>query len=256
VANIVALRRRPASAPARADLAELIRSTGLTGLVRQASGHSDAGWDANRLLPVVPELRPLLSAGGLRRGTIVGVTLTPGGSSVLLALLAEASRAGSWCAVVGVPTLGVVAAAEMGIELSRLALIPNPGPEWPSVVAALLDGVDIVVAAPPGPVATTVAGRLAARARQRGGVLVVVETGPASARCPGADVTLEAVHSKWEGLGSGRGRLTRRQLTVHARGRGAAARRRQVQLWLPTVSGGLEAAPASAGYLAAVQEAV
>src|SRR2546430_11276252 len=78
----------------------------------------------------------------------------------------------SWCAVVGMPTLGLVAAAEFGIALDRLALVPDPGPEWPTVVAALLDGVDVVVAAPPGPVAAPLAGRLAARARQRGSVLL------------------------------------------------------------------------------------
>jgi hypothetical protein len=248
-----------------ANIVELIRSTGLTGLVRQASDAA-AVTDAGRLLPVLPELRPLLPAGGLRRGTLVGVTA--GGNALLLALLAGASQAGSWCAVVGMPSLGLVAAAEMGVDLSRLALVPSPGPEWPGVVAALLDGIDIVVAAPPGPVATTVAGRLAARARQRGSVLVIVESDcpvrpmpsgrkeeQASARCPGVDVTLEAVHGEWEGLGAGRGRLTRRRLTVHARGRGAAARRREARLCLPTASGSL-AVDTGVGYLTAVREAV
>ncbi|GAB3331132.1 hypothetical protein GCM10027452_04390 [Micromonospora halotolerans] len=39
---------------------------------------------------------------------------------MIVALLAEASRAGSWCAVVGVPTFGAGAAAEAGIALDRL----------------------------------------------------------------------------------------------------------------------------------------
>jgi hypothetical protein len=72
-------------------------------------------------------------------------------------------------------------------------------------------------------------------------VLVMVESG--ATRCPGVDVTLEAVHSMWEGLASGHGRLTHRRLTVHARGRGAAARRRQAHLWLPAAT----LVPASAG---------
>src|SRR5204863_1388353 len=95
-----------------------------------------------------------------------------GATTLLLALLAVASQAGSWCAVVGVPTLGAAAAAEVGVALDRLALVPYPGPDWATVVAALLDGVDVVVAATPGPVAAVVTGRLSARARHRGSVLV------------------------------------------------------------------------------------
>ena len=50
----------------------------------------------------------------------------------------------------GCPRSASVAAAEAGVALDRLALVPHPGPDWPTVVAALLDGVDIVVAAAPG----------------------------------------------------------------------------------------------------------
>jgi hypothetical protein len=171
----------------------------------------------------------------------------PGGpvvaTSLMLALLAEASQAGSWCAVVGVPTLGAAAAAELGIALDRLALVPYPGPEWVNVVAALVDGVDVVVAAPPGPVSAQVASRLTARARQRGCVLVPLISwsgSPASShgRWEGTDVVLESVRGVWEGLGQGRGRLRRREVTISAYGRGAAARRRQVQVWLPATPAG------------------
>jgi hypothetical protein len=154
------------------------------------------------------------------------------GTSLVLALLAEASRTGAWCAVVGVPALGALAAAELGIALERLAMVPYPGPEWAAVVAALVDGVDVVVAAPPGPVAAVVAGRLAARARQRGCVLMPY------GRWAGADVTLESVHGVWEGLGQGHGRLYRREVTISARGRGAAARPKQIRVWLPAPMGG------------------
>ncbi|NBH10575.1 hypothetical protein GTY80_45970, partial [Amycolatopsis sp. SID8362] len=67
-----------------------------------------------------------------------------GSTSLLLALLAPATAAGSWAAVVGLPSLGLAAAAEHGADLSRLALVPRPGAEFPAVVAALLDGVDVV----------------------------------------------------------------------------------------------------------------
>lgn len=258
---------RPARAVSGGTL-ELIRSTGLTGLVRQASDYAlrapgcdtraGAAGATDRILPVLPELRSLLPAGGLRRGTTVAVATGdgepsegppgPGGAgpgagatSVLIALLAAASRAGSWCAVVGIPALGAVAAAEAGIELSRLALVPSPGPDWPRVVAALLDGVDIVAAAPPGPVAAVVASRLAARARQRGAVLVLY------GQWDSAGVVLRAGGGRWEGLGPGRGRLRCRQLTVTAVGRGASARRRDAHLWLPAHHGWVAGAGSPAG---------
>jgi hypothetical protein len=148
----------------------------------------------------------------------------------MLALLAAASRNGSWCAVVGMPALGAVAAAESGIVLERLALVPDPGPDWPSVVAALIDGVDVVVAAVPGPVPSSIVGRLAARARQRGSLLVPFGD------WAGADVNLRIGEGHWEGLGFGRGRLRRREVTVVAQGRGAAARPRQITMWMPGVS--------------------
>jgi hypothetical protein len=177
----------------------------------------------DRVLPVLPVLRRLLPGGGLRRGSTVA---TSGATSLLIALLAEASQAGSWCAVVGLPTLGAQAAAEAGIALDRLALVPYPGPEWSTVVAALLDGIDIVVAVPPGPIAASMSSRLAARARQRGSVLV------AYGNLPGADLVLTASHRRWMGLDAGDGRLCQHEMTVVARGRGAAAQPRQTQIAL------------------------
>lgn len=220
---------------------ERLRGTSLAGLVRRATEQRVDEPGPLRALPVLPELRELLPWRGLRRGATLAVgagadrgepTTDPGTTSILLALLVAASEAGSWCAVVGIPTLGHVAASELGIVLDRLALVPNPGPDWPSVVAALLDGVDVVVAAPPGPLAPAITGRLMARARQRGSVLV------SYGAWQGADLTLDSRHGAWQGLGSGRGRLRCRRLTIVARGRRAVAPKR-VEVWLPAASGRL-----------------
>jgi hypothetical protein len=218
-----------------AALAELVRAAGETETV-----------GVHRVLPVASELSGLLPGRGLRRGSTVSVdtgaaATAGGGTSLLLGLLAEASRSGSWCAIVGVPTLGAIAAAESGIALDRLALVPNPGPDWPTVVAALIDGVDMVVTAVPGGVSGSIASRLAARARQRGSVLMPF--GPWS----GADVTLRVVEGRWEGLGPGRGRLRRREVTVRAQGRGSAARPKEITLWMPGfTTGPLNIPPAPA----------
>lgn len=171
---------------------------------------------AERVLPVRAELADLLPLHGLRRGSTVVVR---GSTTLLLALLAEATAGGSWAAVVGMPSLGVLAAAELGVAIPRLALIPTPGPDYPDVVAALLDGIDLVAVTPQttrrGP---DLARRLSARARHRESILLVVGA------WPGADLELDCTETTWSGLGNGHGHLTAQEITVTVRGRGVASR--------------------------------
>lgn len=201
----------------------------------------------DRLLPVLPALRPLLPEGGLRRGSVVAVA---GSTSLVLAMLAEASAAGSWCAAVGVgrPPLSPVAAAELGVVLERFPLVaaaPGSGRGgWPWAVAALLDAFDVVAAWPPTHLRLSDARRLVARGRERGSVLVVAAPvdpgGGAAIRWPEAvDVRLTVATSSWEGAGEGHGRLLARRVEVVVAGRGAAARQRRVALWLPAPDGGV-----------------
>ena len=185
-----------------------------------------------RVLPVLAPLEPLFPARGLRRGSVVTVG---GSTSLALALLAAASGQGSWCAAVGFPSLGLAAAAELGVALDRFPLVPSPR-RWAWVVAALADGLDVVLARPPSFVKAADARRLTARVRERGAVLVVAGGGWPEA----AEVRLDVVSSAWEGIGPGHGRLLGRRVEVVAGGRGAAARERRVQLWLPHPEGGLK----------------
>ena len=206
--------------------------------------------DSRRLLPVPADLAALLPRQGLPRGATVAVE---GSAALLLAVLAEPSRAGAWCAVVGCPSLGLLAAAEAGIALERLVLVPDPGPRWAVVTAALIDALEAVAICPPpvradaaarsvgpasaaGPTATPngTARRLAARARERGCVLL-----PVGAGWDGADLRLTAQEHAFHGLGQGHGHLRGTRLLVRVSGRGAAARPRHG--WL-TVTG-VEPAP-------------
>jgi len=172
----------------------------------------------------------LLPGQGLRRGTTVAVSRS---AALALALVAAASAAGSWVAAVGLPDLGIVAAAESGIALERLALVPVPGARvWPTVVAALLDAVDVVLVRSPARLPATQARRLAARARERGAVLVPLGAWPEP-----ADLRLAVTSSAWSGLGQGHGRLQARQVEVLVAGCGAATRERRVLLWLPSHNG-------------------
>ena len=195
--------------------------TGLAGLAGVARPVSLA---EEHVLPVLPALEPLLPGGGLRRGSTVSVT---GSTSLALALVAGPSAAGSWTAAVGLPSLGLVAAAEAGVALERLALVAAPGDQWPTVAAALLDALDVVLVCPPGRVRVGDARRLVARARERGSVLV------STTRWDGADVRLTAAATEWDGVGDGHGHLARRRMEVVATGRGAAAREKRATLWLP-----------------------
>lgn len=202
--------------------------------IRKADGSTtvDLGRRGTPPLPVAPALQSILP-DGLRRGSTVSVS---GSISLLLALLGAASADGAWCALIGFPHVSAEAAAEYGIELPRLAVVPAPGASWTTAVGALLDAVDIVAARPPRLVPGDVR-RLAARARSREAVLM-----PYADEWPGADVRLQARDAHWSGIGDGTGRLQARRVTVAASGRGQAARPRSATLWLPATGGGVEAA--------------
>ncbi|WP_370967364.1 hypothetical protein [Amycolatopsis sp. cg9] len=182
-------------------------------------------------LTVLPALAHLLPGGGLRRGTTVSVR---GATSLVLALLAAATRDGSWAAVTGLPELGLAAAAELGVDLERIALVPHPGAEPVAVVSALVDGFDLVVLGRSlaDSVRPQLARRLAGRVRNRGSVLL------AAGSWPGADLELSVSGRRWHGLSAdGHGHLRYRELVATSRGRGSAVRSRSVPLRLPEPGG-------------------
>ncbi|WP_410606576.1 hypothetical protein [Amycolatopsis sp. lyj-109] len=206
---------------------------GLTAIpgVRTAAQLREPSSDASpgELLTVLPELAHLLPGGGLRRGSTVSVR---GATSLVLALLAAPTRDGSWAAVTGVPELGLAAAAELGVDLERLALVPDPGAELVAVLSALVDGFDLVVLGRASSVQPQTARRLAGRVRNRGTVLLTA--GP----WPGADVELSVSGRRWHGLTQdGHGHLRARDVLATSRGRGAAARPLSVGLSLPGPEG-------------------
>ena len=182
----------------------------------------------DRRLPVAGRLGELLPAGGVQRGSTVAVDGSPGSGSttVALTLAAAATSAGEWAAVVDPSgpswggTLGARAAAEAGVELERLAVVRRVPPDrWGAVVAALLDGITLVVAAVPPHVRLGDARRLVARARERGAVLVAFGAWPVEAA-----VRVHTGPGVWRGLDAGSGLLETRDLNVHveAKGRGYA----------------------------------
>jgi hypothetical protein len=190
------------------------------------------------LIPVLPALRPVIPGGGLRPGWVVCVGDGSGSASLGLALVAGAGQGGGWCAAVGLPDLGVVAAAAMGAAPERLLLVDDPGRRWPDVVAALIDAVDLVLVRPCERPSPTVARRLAALARRGRCVLAV------DGDWGGAQLRLTVAAAEWAGPGEGYGQLTRRRARVAAAGRGAAGQGRAAWVWLPGPDGAVSAAPA------------
>ena len=178
-------------------------------------------------LPVLPALAGLLPAG-LPRGSVIA---TGAWGLLCLALAAAASGAGAWCAVAGLPALGVAAAAGAGLDPDRLLLVPDPGARWPHVVATLLDGCDLVVLRPPSGPSAALRRKLESVARRYGGVLVI------AGDWDGAHRRLTVTSQEWAGIGSGHGRLRARRAQVVVDGRGAAGRPRARWLWLPGPDG-------------------
>ncbi|WP_132471115.1 hypothetical protein [Rhodococcus sp. SMB37] len=206
--RIEALRRRISAVPAKGE----------------ASAPAPAHSPVERLLPVPEPLTELLPRGGLVRGTVVSVS---GSASLLLGLVATVTAAGGHAAVIGQRRLGLLAAAEMGARLSRVAVIPDPGPDPVEVAAVLLDGLDLVVLGLGGmSVPPSRARVVAARVRSKGAVLVVTD-----GHWNGAQVRLEAQVSGYEGLtGPGRARLCGTRLSVRALGRAAAPRAARIDV--------------------------
>lgn len=177
---------------------------------------------ASRSLPVLRTLAPLLPQG-LQTGSCYSVQ---GSLGLALALIAEASAGGLWCGVVGVPEFGAEAAATLGVDLSRLLLVPDPRQEWLTAVATLVEVLPLVLARAPERVPPKELSRLEARLRRQGCVLVVLVE--ESRRWPRAAATLEAVRSEWSGIVAGRGVLAERELVVRVTDR--SGRQREIRL--------------------------
>lgn len=193
--------------------------------VRTSGASRDAGTD-ERVWPVHDALAPLLPLGALQRGTVLAVR---GSTSLLLALVARPSRAGAWTAAVGFPAVGLLAAADAGADLDRVVLVPRPGPDAALAISALVDGLDVVVVGPDAALTDPDRRRLAARARERGALLVAAGT------WPGAHVALTVTGGGWSGADRGAGWLRRRTLVVERAGRGGAARPTRLEVELPLV---------------------
>jgi hypothetical protein len=168
-------------------------------------------------VPTHPALADLLQ---LRTGGAYEVD----SASLAMALLSAPSQEGSWAAVVGAADFGVEAAAELGVDLTRTVLVPDPGEHWLEATAALLDVVSVVLLKPPSGISERTAGRIGARLRKRSATLI------AWGRWPGSEARLTVESSRWAGADQGHGRLRERSLVVSVVRGSSPARRIGLEL--------------------------
>ena len=154
----------------------------------------------------------------LPRGT---VAVLSGARSPVLQMVAAATADGGHVAIVGQPDIGLMAAVEMGADLSRVAVIPYPGSDPVEVAAVLLDGLDLVVLGLGGrSVPMSRARAVTARARQKGCTLLVI-----GGDWHGASARLDARVCGYEMVGAGgaavpgRGRIGRVRVETRTRSR-------------------------------------
>ncbi|MEZ0382364.1 hypothetical protein [Mycobacterium sp. pW045] len=225
----VELGQRPSGPENRADQLEQLRRqmaavAGKVGAGRRGVVSAVPAAQAfEAALPVPPLLAGVLPAG-LPRGA---VAVASGARSLMLGMVAAVTAAGGNAAIVGQPDAGLLAAAEMGADLSRLAVIPDPGNDPVEVATVLMDGMDLVVLGLGGrhvpPARTRV---VLGRARHRGCALLICD-----GDWQGAALRLEARVSGYEVISGGCaarpgfGRIGAVRLEVRARG-GAVGRTR------------------------------
>src|SRR3954453_17011886 len=204
----------------RAEQVEHLRRTiaavsGKVGDGRRGSAPSIYPLPASEsLLPLPDSLAELLPTS-LPRGT---VAVLAGARSLSLSMVAAVTAEGGHAAIVGQPDIGLLASVEMGADLSRIAVIPEPGADPVEVAAVLMDGMDLVVLGLGGrSVPATRARAVVARARQKGCTLLVT-----GGDWQGASARLEARVCGYEISGHGRpgfGRISRVRLAMRASGR-------------------------------------
>jgi hypothetical protein len=148
----------------------------------------------------------LFPDGGLRRGVVYEISE---GRSLLWSLLAGPSQAGHWIALVGMAHLGLQAAADAGVNLERLVLVPQPGSSGFSVMSTLADALPLVVLSPSGALPPqSQRDRFQARLRERGATLLI------RASWPGSEGRISVTQRSWEGLGHGFGLLSQQHITL------------------------------------------
>ncbi|MDK8352246.1 hypothetical protein QP786_09840, partial [Gleimia europaea] len=104
-----------------------------------------------------------VSPASLRAGNVWHVR---GGNEALFEAVLSLRMGDQWIGIVGVKNVGWCAALEKGVPLEKVIFVPRAKEKPLKVLAALIDGVDLVVAGPL-PLSAQNQRALAGRARSR-----------------------------------------------------------------------------------------
>ncbi|WP_233500093.1 hypothetical protein [Gordonia sp. YC-JH1] len=130
------------NAAEKAELEHLRRKLSRLSGQSGARAGTASGVVSSGVIAVPESVASLFPKRGLPRGSVAAVS---GASVVPMSIIAEASRTGATVALVGLPRLNLAAAVEMGADLSRIAVVAEPGADRLEVAGVLLDGMDLVV---------------------------------------------------------------------------------------------------------------
>ncbi|WP_107661213.1 hypothetical protein [Nocardia suismassiliense] len=156
-------------------------------------------------------LGELLPGGGLGRGT---VTACPRGA-LLNALIAAASGAGLATVIIGGTRIGLLSAVELGADLNKIALIPQPGTDPLEIVSVCLEGIPVVVVdLDELTVAPARARVIMGQIRKSGAVVITTNRGWAR-----TELRITTRRVQYIGIGRGRGRLRAAHQVVTVRTR-------------------------------------
>lgn len=131
---------------------------------------------SRRYFEVTNCLRDIFPLGRVQRGSVLlfAGMQNSGVTSTVFEFLSAMEIRNDWCALVGFENLGFLAASEKGVDLKKLALIPDPGKAVAQVAAVLLEAFPVVVVKNPRFISHSQARNLIARIKVHKSIMVVI----------------------------------------------------------------------------------
>lgn len=142
---------------------------------------------------------------GLTPGSI---TTTQGSTHTALTLITQHTTNAGWVAIIGAPNINYTTLQDLGANLNHIIVVPHPNENTPQIIAALIEGVDLILLGPAVTLTHAEQRTLTARNRERG-THIISQKPWANAR-----THITTTHGTWHGTNKGLGRLTNTTYTL------------------------------------------
>lgn len=192
-------------------------------------------------LPVPPGLRALFTASGMPGGLPIGGVSTidrPG--MVQAALIAAVTSQGKHVAIINEPELSLATVADLGGDLTRIAVIPDAGDSPLDIAAVLIEGVDLVTGYLPRTTMTR-ARPIDSRLRSHNSALLLID-----GYWPSIQLQIHSELAQVAGLGVGHGRIRQLEWDVRLQAKSGLQATTRWSPSLDTAEAASAAVPASA----------